>query len=262
VCLIFVAHRAIPQFPLVVAANRDEYHDRPTAPAEFWRDEPGLLAGRDLRAGGTWLGVTRAGRFAALTNFRHGMDQDPEAPSRGDLIRAVLTDSGSLREGITAIAAQGARYNGFSLLAGDTEVLYFYSNRGGGVCEVTPGVHGLSNDLLDTPWPKVTRGKERFVRQLSQPGVPIDALLEMMADGSEAEAAVLPDSGIPGDRERRLSAMFIRADTYGTRSTTVVRMAAGGRTEFTERTFDRGGVALGTVTRAFSIAGPAPGDDG
>ena len=159
-CLIYLAWRRHPRYPLVVAANRDEYHARPAAPAHWWEDAPGVLAGRDLEAGGTWMGVTRGGRFAAVTNYHDpAAGRRAGAPSRGALVGAFLTGGEPAPEYLDRVVEEGRRYNGFCLLAMDGETLAFASNRSPGAMRLDPGVYGLSNHLLDTPWPKVTEGK-------------------------------------------------------------------------------------------------------
>src|SRR5437870_4834073 len=158
-CLIVLAWRTHPGYRLIVAANRDEYFGRPAAPAGFWDDHANVLAGRDLEAGGTWLGITLDGRFAALTNYRNPADKKTSAPSRGALVADFLTGRMSSREYVPLVEKRAADYNGFSLLVGDAGSMFFFSNRGGRAARVAPGVHGLSNHLLDTPWPKVEKAK-------------------------------------------------------------------------------------------------------
>ncbi len=157
-CLIVFAWRQHPDFPLIVAANRDEFYERPTLAADFWADHPEVLGGRDLKEMGTWLGITRKGRFAALTNYRDPLHVRADAPSRGWLVRDFLTGERGAEDYLARLRDRGAAYNGFSLILGDAAGLYYYSNRGEeGPAALAPGVYGLSNHLLDTPWPKVRR---------------------------------------------------------------------------------------------------------
>ena len=168
-CLIVIGWRAHPDYPLVVAANRDEFFARPSAPVDFWPEAPQILAGRDLEAGGTWLGVTRHGRFAALTNYREGGRQHPDAPSRGALVADYLAGTADAGAYLQAVAARGGDYNGFNLFAGDGERLGYYSNRSGEAATprwLSPGIYGLSNHLLDTPWPKLAAAKCAFTAAL------------------------------------------------------------------------------------------------
>ena len=216
-CLIFLAHRVDPRYRLVVAANRDEFHMRETRPAHWWDEDGGILAGRDLRAGGTWMGISRGGRFAALTNFREPSGHRDDARSRGFLVSSFLKSTDGAMAYLEAVAREADRYNGFSLLVYDGAALCFYSNRDGAPSKVSPGVHGLSNHLLDTPWPKVEEGKLDMLGVLAR-GAPSPARLLGLLDRRQAvDDARLPDTGVGRARERQLSARFIQAGEYGTR---------------------------------------------
>ena len=303
-CLILMAYRCHPGYELLVAANRDEFHDRPTAPLGFWDDAPDVLAGRDLQEGGAWMGVTRAGRFAALTNYRDPSRIMTGAPSRGHLVsdylrgeqsaRAVLkglpsvadrynsfnlllgdetglyyysnragepralppglyglsnhlldTPWPKLRRGLTMLRnlleqlpAVADRYNSFNLLLGDETGLYYYSNRAGQPRALPPGLYGLSNHLLDTPWPKLRRGLTMLQNLLEQSPDPVsDELLKILTDRTMAPDAELPKTGVPLDWERWLSAIFIDAPGYGTRSSTVLRVDNCGNVGMAEATW-------------------------
>jgi uncharacterized protein with NRDE domain len=232
VCLILVAWRAHPDFPLVVAANRDEFFQRRTASAEFWSDHPQVLAGRDLEAGGTWLGITREGRFAALTNFRDPARHRPQAPSRGRLVGDFLIGNHAIDAYLDALPA--ADYNGFNLLLGDKKRIVAFSNVSGERHELAPGVHGLSNALLDTPWPKVGAGKTAFHAALA--ALPDEAaLFRLLRDDRIHPDDSLPRTGVPLEWERLLSAAFIRGTDYGTRCSTVVKVGADGTASFDEQ---------------------------
>lgn len=240
-CLILLAHEAHPRYRLVVAANRDEFHHRPTAPAHFWADAPGLLAGRDLRSGGTWMGVTRAGRWAAVTNVREVAPPPPEAPSRGELVAGFLRGSGSPAEHLRALSGRAGEYPGFNLLAGEEGRVAYLSNRGGGPLELAPGVYGVSNALLDTPWPKVERGKAVLREMVAEGGeIHPDALFRLLAESDPAPDAALPDTGVGVERERMLSSLFISSPEYGTRASTVLLVDRGGGALFVERTVEAG----------------------
>lgn len=212
-CLILVAWKKHPEFPLVVAANRDEFHARPAARAAFWQDQPGILAGRDLEAKGTWLGVSRTGRFAAVTNYRGGREARA-IESRGLLVNRFL--EGDARPGtyITDVAARGARYSGFNLLACDGEELWWCSNRDSEPRRLVPGIYGLGNFLLDTP--EVDEPKARLERAI-EPGPAIETLFGILA-GSK-----------------------LVGQEYGTRCATVVLKGQDGRLSFAERAFDAAG---------------------
>ena len=251
-CLILIAHGAHAEFPLVIAANRDEYYQRPTARAAFWQDHPHILAGRDLECMGTWLGVTRAGRFAALTNFRDPRERRTDAPSRGQLVSGFLASDQEPREYLANVANEAQRYNGFNLLAGDVDGVFYLSSRAGSVQQVSPGIHGLSNHLLDTPWPKVQRGKQRLQAALAGE-FDAEALLDLLQDREPAIASELPDTGIGAEMERVLSPALIVSPQYGTRASTAVLFGEDGSVSFAERTILPGGSSGPTVSLRFSL---------
>jgi uncharacterized protein with NRDE domain len=235
-----------------MAANRDEFRNRPTAPAAWWSDQPDLLAGRDLSAGGTWMGVTRQGRFAALTNFREPHCVYPRGPSRGFLVTDFLAGSASPEDYLSAIAARSRRYNGFNLVVGDIQSgLFYYANRGcldeaaGPPKRLSPGLYGLSNHRLDTPWPKVLRGKAMLADCLEACGATLDTcLLDALADTTQPADAQLPDTGVGLAWERMLAPLFINSAHYGTRSCSVVRLDRQAHLSFMERTLPPPGEAL------------------
>lgn len=249
-CLIAIAWQAHPEFPLIVAANRDEWRDRPALPAHWWSDHPDLLAGRDLQAGGTWMGVTRGGRFAAVTNFREPSERRTTALSRGALVADFLQGRESPEEFLRALAGRAARYNGFNLLVGDAATLLYFGSREGEVRAVAPGVHALSNHLLDEPWPKVARAREATRDALGESGGDV-RLFDMLSDATPAPDALLPDTGVGLERERMLSSALIVGAGYGTRTSTVLR-ATRTTARFEERTRD----ASGSVTSAAAFDFP------
>jgi len=219
-CLLAFAWHRHPDYPLILAANRDEMRDRPTAAADWWPDAPEILGGRDLRAGGSWLGITSPGRLAALTNFRDGREPPPNAVSRGDLVADYL-QSGITPPGFArALEGSADRYAGFSLIFGDRDTLYYFSNRGGPRGPVEPGVHTLSNHLLDTPWPKSERLRQEFLAHFTRPD-PAD-LFAMLDDTTPAADGELPETGVGYRLEKRLSAPCVVGETYGTRCSTVI----------------------------------------
>ncbi len=245
-CLILFAHRVVPGAPLIVAANRDERFDRPAAPAGQWEDHPEILAGRDLSGGGTWLGVSTRGRFAALTNFRNPETHRADAPTRGDLVKDFLLGQMPAQAYVEAIHRAAVPYNGFCLLAWDGGDLYFYSNRADVPLRVEPGVHGLPNQVLDTPWPKVVKGRAGLEKLTRGPFV-MDEHLALLNDTTPAPDRDLPQRGREIERERRSSSLRIVSPRYGTRCSTVLRIAADGAVDFTERSFHPEGGITGEV---------------
>ena len=241
-CVVLMALDAHPAYSLVVAANRDEFYARPTRSMHWWDEEPGLLAGRDLRSGGTWMGVTRSGRFAVVTNYREPGRTDPHAPSRGLLVTGALTSEASPSAYLEQLAAEGHRYNGFNLVAGDGSLLWAYSNRSGRPPEVVPpGVHGLSNELLDTPWPKVTTGKRELEAALLLQGEElVERLLGVLADRHVPADEDLPETGVGLEMERALGSRFVATPSYGTRASYVVLVGRDGAVAVVEQGFDHG----------------------
>ncbi len=251
-CLILFAHRVHSAYPLVVAANRDEWFRRPTAPAGFWPDAPQVLAGRDLEQQGTWLGITRIGRFAALTNYRDPGSNRPDAPSRGALVSAFLRSQTPPLEYLERVRDEAARYNGFSLLVGDGAALCYFSNRESELRSLPSGVYGLSNSLLDVDWPKVQSGKARLAAALNGT-LSAEALLDILDDTGLASDRELPSTGVSLEWERRLSSLRIVADGYGTRSSTALLVGADREVSFVERSFDETGSEVGIVRQRFSL---------
>lgn len=242
-CLILFAYRYHPRYELVLIGNRDEYYDRPTAPLAWWDDAPAVLAGRDLAAGGTWLGVTRAGRFAAITNYRDPRAVRADAPSRGPLVGDYLKGDSPAWDYLQALRTRAADYNGFNLLLGDSEGVFYFSNQGGAPRRLAPGLYGLSNHLLDTPWPKVKRGKQALAALLDDGAEPeVARLLAPLTDRAPADDADLPNTGVDLLWERLLSPLFIesRERGYGTRSSSVLRVSREGEVRLAEKSWPTG----------------------
>ena len=261
-CLITLAWQAHPDYALIVAANRDELHTRPTVPAGPWHDQPRIFAGRDLQDGGTWMGVTTTGRFAALTNFRGPAPHKPSARSRGHLVADFLAGATSAEGYAREQAPRSMEYNGFNLLLGDDQGLWYLADDGDGLVSVARGVHALSNARLDTPWPKST-GLAEVLRGLIDRQAAEDALAEQLfealGDTRPASDGALPETGVGVARERELSPRKIIAPRYGTRSSAVVLMAHDRTIRFEERSFDALGRVSGAVQRRLrpSIDPPA-----
>ena len=237
-CLLFISINNHPTYKLVVAANRDEFYARKTAAADFWTDHPNILGGRDLEAGGTWMGMTRSGKIAMITNYRDPKNINPAAPSRGHLASDYLEKEIMAEDHLREIKKIGRRYNGFNLLAGTPDSLWYYSNYRKGVKRLKEGLFGLSNHLLDTPWPKVVRGKEHLLPILQQQHILPDELFEFLYDDHCAPDKQLPDTGIGQERERALSPMFIKTPNYGSRCSTVVLVNKKNHVTFSERVYD------------------------
>ena len=252
-CLIVIGWRAHPEYPLVVAANRDEFLARPASPAHWWPDAPSILAGRDLEAGGTWMGITRSGRFAALTNYRDPTVRRPGAPSRGALVRDCLSTPDKVTATLERVAQVSAGYPGFNLLVSDGTELGIHESMTGSVRLLDAGIYGLSNHLLDTPWPKVRLARERFEAAMTR--LPAeDGFLNLLCDDIAAPDEHLPATGVSADWERWLSPAFIRAPGYGTRCTTLLLVRNDGSTRLRELTWEDDGRISSEVIHSFAIS--------
>lgn len=243
-CLIFLSLHQHPNYKLIVAANRDEFYARKTAAAEWWPGHPNLVGGRDLEAVkpdgtcGTWMAMNKNGRIAMVTNFRDIKNIRPDAPSRGHLVTDYLLGDESPEKYLRRLEPSAKNYNGFNLIVGDADGLYYLSNYKEGVGRISTGFHGLSNALLDTPWPKVKEGKEKMSRLFAVKKIEAINLFNGLYDDRVAPDDQLPDTGVGLERERMLSAMFIKSPNYGTRCSTVVTIDQNNKVEFTERVYD------------------------
>jgi uncharacterized protein with NRDE domain len=236
-CLIFAAINCHPVYKLVIAANRDEFYNRKTAPASYWDDYPNVVGGRDLEAGGTWMGMSTGGKISLLTNYRDPANIMPNAPSRGHLVADYLEQQVNAGDYMKLVQAKASQYNGFNLIVGTVDELYYISNYKDGITKLNDGVHGLSNHLLDTPWPKVVRGKKKIEPLLGKPDLLSGDLMAFLYDDQVATED-LPDTGIGAEREQALSSMFIKTPNYGSRCSTVVLVDLDNRVQFTERIYD------------------------
>jgi uncharacterized protein with NRDE domain len=253
-CLILIALDSHPDYSLIVAANRDEFYDRPSAVAGFWSGSPEVLGGRDLKAGGTWLGIDRSGRFAAVTNYRQGEREAVAPRSRGHLVSDYLTIATDAPAHLDRVERDASLYNGFNLIVGDAGQLFYYSNREGSRRRLGPGVYGLSNHLLDTPWPKVTSGKTALSGLLGGGSELIPNLLALLSDQRQGSDDSLPQTGVSLAWERLLSAAFITSPSYGTRSSTVLLVGRDSRVVLVERSFGPNGVRAGEVRHEFQLS--------
>ena len=261
-CLILIAWRNHPEHTLVLAANRDEFFDRPTQAARFWDDAPGILAGRDLQQGGTWLGIDRRGRFATVANFREPALRGTGSKSRGLLVSHYLQGTLPAAGYLAEVAGRIRHYDPFNLFAGDPDSLWYLSSRETAPRELSPGLYGISNGDLDCPWPKVNRGKTELqcLLDVASPLPPrergdvlADSLFALLADRTVPDDTQLPDTGIGIERERKLAPIFVNVGDYGTRSSTMMHMPGDGTVEFEERSYDRRGTVVNTATHVFTV---------
>lgn len=240
-CLILLSYKNHPRYRLVLAANRDEFYDRPATPMQFWKDHPDVLAGRDLKSMGTWMGITRSGRIAAITNYRDPETIKSKAPSRGHLISQFLIGEKSPTAYLEDVKRTSEKYNGFNLLVGDTRDLVYYSNCGGEVTPLESNIFGLSNRLLDTQWPKVNNGKKHLTQLLDQHNeIPPEPLLKIMQSQNIAPDHQLPETGIGKEWERTLSPIFIASPNYGTRCSTILTIDQSNHVRISEHTWQQG----------------------
>ncbi|MGB9151200.1 MAG: NRDE family protein [Burkholderiales bacterium] len=250
-CLLLFAYDTHPNHRLILAANRDEFHRRPTEPARWWGDAPDIFAGRDLEKSGTWMGVNKNGKFAALTNFRDPAQRKSQAPSRGLLVSDYLRGKLSPAEYLKQLSVYADQYEAFNLFLGDKNSLWFFSSRDKIPHQIKPGVYGLSNATLDEPWPKVTHGKFGLTKILAE-NVNEDNLFSLLGDRTTYHDEHLPQTGVPLEWERRLSASFIVSPEYGTRCSTLLLIGKDDRMEFVERSFDAAGEITGTKRAAYT----------
>ena len=236
-CLILFSYQQSKEYKLILAANRDEFYERPTKQAGPWDDVSGLIAGKDLQAGGTWLGIHSSGRFGMVTNYREPALELPSPRSRGNVVLEYLTTQKMPSTYLSRLQVEAKDYSGFNSLIGDPDSLWYYSNRSDESIRVQPGLYGLSNHLLDTPWPKVLRGKALFESVINQKSLDVEALFNILRDDQRPPDHELPQTGVPLHWERTLSSMFIKSDGYGTRCSTIMLIKERGEMEFYERTY-------------------------
>ena len=253
-CLIALALDAHPRYALVLAANRDEFHDRPTAPASYWDDAPQIFGGRDLQSHGSWLALARDGRWAAVTNVRRMIPPDPNAPSRGRLVAHYLRDANDAARYGAGLQPDADRYAGFNLLLGDAAGCWYLSNHDGFRRErLAAGVHAVSNAALDTPWPKLVALRSMLRTWCARGDDDIDPLLATLMNDRVADDAELPDTGVGAQMERFLAPAFIRGESYGTRASTILTIDRAGDARFVERRFGPNGISTGQTTESLRI---------
>jgi uncharacterized protein with NRDE domain len=253
-CILFVAINQHKDYPLIIAANRDEFFDRPTSASSFWHKQPDLLAGKDDKAGGTWMGITRRGRLAALTNIRDPQKINADVATRGELVSHFLQGKQSAKDYLQELQHQRAKYNGYNLLFGTWRELSVYNNHLNQTQKLSSGVYGLSNASLNSPWPKINKGTLKL-EEYCHDGHPIEAnkLFSLLRDSTQAADAHLPQTGIPLDWERRLSSIFILGNEYGTRSSTVLLIDKNQHVTWQERSFDNNTTCIAERNYNFNI---------
>jgi uncharacterized protein with NRDE domain len=241
-CLILFSYKSHPKYKLILAGNRDEFYSRPTTPMHWWEEYPGLLAGKDLKMGGTWLGITKRGKFATLTNYRDFHHPRVEGPSRGFLVRDCLMHKEDAQNYLKKISHDDEYYDGYNMLAGKVDNLYYHSNKKSGIKRLSPGIFGLSNAFLDTAWEKVQKGKRLFKNITENPDFKTDEIFKMLTDDEQFPYEKLPDTGIDRELEKQISSMFVKTKDYGTRTSTVLTVDNSGNVvieEMTHQTGDR-----------------------
>jgi uncharacterized protein with NRDE domain len=259
-CLVLFSFDLHPEYQYIVAGNRDEFYERPTQPLGFWKDEPLILAGRDLAGGGAWLGITKTLKFAAITNYRDSSAIKKNAPSRGNLVRNFLAGKVSPERYLEHVRKTGHKYNGFNLLIGEKNQLWYYSNRGKKVQKISSGFYGLSNHFLDTPWPKVKKSKSSLKTIFDKKRIDAEAVFEILSNQQYPPEDQLPDTGVGPFWERILSPVFIRSNLYGTRSSSILLVKKTGQVTFIERTFSTIDGGLHQNTQTFNFSGTVTPD--
>lgn len=252
-CLIFFSLQHHPNYKLILAGNRDEFYNRQTGSADFWKDNPQILGGRDLEANGTWLAMTKSGRIGFITNYRDPKNIKVSAPSRGKLVSDYLESNLSPQAYLEQIEKRATDYNGFNLIVGNADAFWYLSNYQRGIQQILPGFYGLSNHVLETPWPKIVYGKERLKPILMQAEIHPDQLMDRLYDSTQALEDKLPDTGLGLAREQALSSMFIKTPGYGSRCSTVLLIDRNNNVVFTERTYDLATFNYSTKAFQFTI---------
>ena len=239
-CLVLFAHKKHHKYKLILAANRDEFYDRPTKEAHFWPEDPGLLAGKDLTAGGTWLGVTRRGKIGTITNYRDLNNFNDKAPSRGLLVSEFLKGDTQGKTYLETLRDGTKKYNGYNLLIGTPMQLFYYSNYAKCPQEILPGIHGLSNNLLNVPWFKVEKGKKELEDLLKKNTLCTEDLFSLLKNTELSPDHLLPETGLDFEKEKAISSIFIATPMYGTRCSTLILVDIDNRLTFIERSFNPG----------------------
>jgi len=237
-CLILFAYKQHPTYKLIIAANRDEFYERPTASLDWWEEYPNMLAGRDLKRGGAWFGISKEGKFAAVSNYREFPRTKKYTSSRGSLVKNYLVNDTTAKDYIELLRSESSQYEGFNLLFGNQEEIHYYSNKGAESANLDVGIYGLSNHLLNTPWPKVEKGKQMLKEAIENNAeISANSLINILNDTLIASDDELPDTGIGIEYERVLSPIFIKTEIYGTRSSSILLIDYDGHVTFKEYSF-------------------------
>jgi len=253
-CLIVFSFKNHQKYPLIIAANRDEFYDRPTRPARFWDEETQLLAGKDEKLGGTWLGVTKQGKIAALTNYRDFSNIKEDAPSRGKITIEYLTGDKKALDYLKELHKSSNTYNGFNLINGNHDALYHYSNQTEKITPIKPGIHGVSNAVLNTPWPKVETAKSAFKEAIDRDDIDEKKIFALLRNSKQYPLNQLPNTGLSDEMEKLVSSAFIKSEDYGTRCSTLITVRNDGEITFIEKTYKPSAGALTSETRfSFTI---------
>ena len=236
-CIILFAYKTHPKYKLLLASNRDEFYERPTEALSQWTKNRNIFAGRDKKDGGTWMGVTEDGRFSALTNYRDLSRIKDQPPSRGHLVSNFLKANTPAKIYLEGLKGSAGIFNDYNLLVGDRNDLYYFSNVSGELIKIEPGIHGFSNHLLNTPWPKVKKGKEELATIIKREKIEKQAVIMLLNDTSTPPDSELPDTGVGLEWERALSSIFIKTEMYGTRASSVLTIDYNNKIGITEKSF-------------------------
>lgn len=239
-CLIAFAYKVSSEYPLILIANRDEFYDRPTQKAHYWcgEGENKILAGKDLKAGGTWMGVGKNGKWAAVTNYRDMESIKVNAPTRGNFVPQFIKSKSSAHQYLLELKKEASKYNGFNLLLGDSSGVFHYSNVSDTITKIQPGVHGVSNALLNTPWPKLNRAKKMLENSIQNNDFSKTTLFSLLNDETKAQENQLPNTGLSKELEKELSSIFIDIDNYGTRCSSLLLIDKNEKIKFVERRYN------------------------
>lgn len=256
-CLLLLSLRTNPNYKLILAANRDEFYERPTALLHNWEDQPELFAGKDLKENGTWLGITKKGKISAITNYRDMSKIINDAPTRGKLVTDFLLNDMSTEKYSDVLLEKAGIYNGYNLIYGNIDTLYYFSNINKKRVRLSTGIYGLSNHLLDSPWPKVVKSKNIFTKILEEPNPPKEKLFDLLRDDEIYPDESLPETGLGKELERMVSPIFTVTEKYGTRCSSVILVDMDNNVEFTERSYNNKDKDLTTNSFSFKIESPA-----